>query len=62
MEPKDKSPEIQALSLVEKTITMISFWYGLIGQGKAIIVWAYISKDFVANFNFPAQNSAKIIA
>ena len=25
LEPKDKSPEIQALSLVEKTITKINF-------------------------------------
>ena len=61
MEPKDKSPEIQALSLVEKTITKINFWYGLFRQGKTINVWAYISKDFIANFNFPAPNSAKML-
>ena len=55
-------PEIQALSLVEKTITKINFWYGPIRQGETINVWAYISKDLIANFNFPAPNSAKIIA
>ena len=60
MEPRDKSPEIQTLSLVKKTITKINFWYGPFRQGDTINVWAYISKDFVANFNFPAPNSAKI--
>ena len=59
LEPKDKSQEIQALSLVEKTITKINFCYGLYRQGKTINVWAYISKDFIANFNFLAPNSAK---
>ena len=59
MEPKDKSQEIQALSLVEKTITKINFWNGAFRQGKN--VWAYISKDFIANFTFPAPNSAKML-
>ena len=53
--------EIQALSLVEKTIKKIYFWYGPIRQGETINVWAYISTDFIANFNFPAPNSAKIL-
>ena len=52
---------IQALSLVEKTITKINFWYGPFRQGKTINVWDYISKDFIANLNFPAPNSAKIL-
>ena len=59
LEPKDKSQEIQALSLVEKAITKINFCYGLNLQGKTINVGAYISKDFIANFNFLAPNSAK---
>ena len=59
MEPKDKSQEIQPLSLVEKTITKINFCYGLYRQGKTINVSAYVSKDFFPNFNFLAQNSAK---
>ena len=29
-------------------------------QGKNIDFRAYISKDFIANLNFPAPNSAKI--
>ena len=61
LELKDKSLEIQALSLVEKTITKINFWYGLFWQDKTINVWAYISKDFIVNFNILAPNSAKII-
>ena len=61
LEPKDKSQEIQALSLVEKTITKINFWYGLFRQGKTRNVWAYIFKDFNANFNFLAPKSAKIV-
>ena len=48
--------------MVEKTITKMNFWYGLIGHGETINVWACISKDLIANFNFPAPNSAKIIA
>ena len=61
LEPKDKSQEIQALSLVEKTISKINFCYGLYQQGKTTNVWAYISKNFIKNFNFLAPNSAKII-
>ena len=61
MEHKDKSLEIQALSLVEKTIKKINFWYGLFRQGVTMNVWAYISKDVTANFNFPAPNSAKML-
>jgi len=30
-------------------------------QGKTINVWANISKDFIANFNFPDPNSAKML-
>ena len=52
---------IQALSLVEKTITKIIFLYGPSWQGKTINVWAYTSKDFIANFKFPAPNSAKML-
>ena len=48
LESKDKSQEIQAFSLVEKTITKINFCYGLYRQGKTINVWAYISKDSIA--------------
>ena len=54
-------PEIQALSLVKKTITKINFWYEPFRQGKTINVWAYISKDFIANFNFIAPISAKML-
>ena len=64
MEPKDKSikcTEIQALWLFEKTITKIKFWYGPFRQGETINVGACISKDFIANFNFPAPNSAKML-
>ena len=52
-------PEIRAVSLVKKTITKINFCYGLYRQGKTINILANISKDFVANFNFLAPNSAK---
>ena len=43
-----------------KTITKINFWYGMFRQGKTINVWAYISIDVIANFNFLAPNSAKM--
>ena len=46
--------------MVEKTITKINFWYGLLMQGKTINVWAYISKDLIPKLNFPAPNSAKM--
>ena len=61
LEPKDKLKEIQALSLVEKTITKINFWYWLFRQGETINVRAYLSKGFIANFNFPTPNSAKML-
>ena len=60
LESKDKSQEILALSLVKKTITKINFWFGLFKQGETVNVWAYITKDFIANFNFIAPFSAKI--
>ena len=56
-----KSLEIQALSLVEKTIIKIDFWYELFKKGKTRNVWAYIFKDFNANFNFLPPKSAKIV-
>ena len=34
---------------LKKTITKINFWYGPFRQGETINVWAYISKDFIAN-------------
>ena len=52
---------LKAISLVEKTITKINFWYEPFRQDETRNVWAYISKDFIANFNFPALNSAKIL-
>ena len=61
LEPKDKSQEIQALSLVEKTITKINFWYGPLRQGETINVFAYISNNIIANNNFPAPKSAKML-
>ena len=52
--------EIQALWLVEKTITKIEFWCLPFRQGENKNGWAYISKDFIANSNFIAPFSAKI--
>ena len=34
---------------------------GRLGRVGTINVWAYISEDFIANFNFPAPNSAKML-
>ena len=47
--------------MVEKTIKKINFWYRPFRQGETINVWAYISEDFIANFNFPAPISAKML-
>ena len=44
--------------MVEKQQKRLIFQYG---QGKTINFWAYISKDFIAQFNFIAPNSAKIL-
>ena len=47
--------------MVEKTITKINFWYGPFRQGETTNVWAYISKDFIANFNILAPDCQNII-
>ena len=53
--------EIQAFWLVEQQQQGLFFRNRLLWQGKIKNVWAYNSKDIIANFNFPAPNSAKML-
>ena len=55
-------PEIQALWLVEKSQQISISDSGPLGPNDIKNVWAYISKDVIANFNISMPISAKIIA
>ena len=54
--------EIQALLFTEKWQRLISDMSRTFRQGDTMNVWAFISKDIFANFNFVLSISAKIIA